>query len=71
MMIRTRREAAVAAASHPFFFPLTRQEDYTTDNVLLRFALQDAVVQAVSAHFGSVPFLYPVSVQESRHVKIE
>jgi hypothetical protein len=29
------------------------------------------VLQAVSAHFGSVPFLYPISVQESRYVKIE
>jgi hypothetical protein len=70
-MIRTRSESAKSAASHPFFFPLTKPEDYTTDNILLRFALHDSVMQIVSAHFGSVPFLYPISVQESRYVKIE
>ena len=69
-VISKRSEQARAVACHPFFFPLDDPNDWTTDNILVRFALQDSILQAVTAYFGCVPFLNGVSVLESRAVDL-
>ena len=68
-VISKRSATATSYESHPFFFPLIRQEDLTTDNILVRFALQDSITQALTAHFGSVPYLSGIYVTESRSVE--
>lgn len=70
-VLTKRSEVATPSPTHPFFFSLVQPEDYTTDHILIRFALQDSIVRAVSAYFGSIPFLNTMGLQESRHVKIE
>jgi hypothetical protein len=70
-VLTKRSAAAVASPSHPFFFQLIEPEDYTTDHILMRFALQDSIVKVVSAYFGSVPFMNTIAISESRKVKIE
>lgn len=70
-VISKRSATATAPEHHPFFFPLTDDKDFTTDNILVRFALQDSVIQAVTAFFGCVPFLSGIYINESRHVKIK
>ena len=70
-VLTERSKVATASPSHPFFFSLMDDADYKTDHILLRFVLQESIIKAVSAHFGSVPFLNPMGIQESRHVKIE
>ncbi|MEI9897786.1 MAG: hypothetical protein WDN28_28995 [Chthoniobacter sp.] len=69
--VLTRRSAvATPSPTHPFFFSLIEPEDYATDHIMMRFAMQKSILQAVSAYFGSVPLLNPVGIQESRPVKI-
>lgn len=70
-VLTKRSEVATASPSHPFFFSLIKPEDYTTDHILIRFALQESILKAVSAYFGSVPFMNTLAIQESRKVKIE
>lgn len=68
-VISKRSERASSLATHPFFFPLDDLNDLTTDNILVRFPMQDSVLQAVTAYFGCVPFLKGVSILESRGVE--
>lgn len=71
-VITERSKTAVGAPTHPFFFVLEDPAtDFTTDHILVRFALQDSIVQAVTACFGSVPVLTGICVNESRNVIIE
>jgi hypothetical protein len=69
-VLEKRSETAKSLSSHPFFFPLSQPEDFTTDNILVRFAMQDSILQAISAYFGSLPFLDVINVLESRSAKI-
>jgi len=70
-VVTERSKTAVGSSTHPFFFVLEEAADFTTDHILVRFALQDSVVAAVTACFGSVPILTGICINESRHVKIE
>jgi len=70
-VITERSKTAVGSPTHPFFFSLEDSADFTTDHILVRFALQDSVVQAVTECFGSVPILTGISINESRYVKLE
>jgi hypothetical protein len=70
-VITERSKTAVGSPTHPFFFDLDEPGDFATDHILLRFALQDSVVQAVTAAFGSVPILSSICINESRNVKID
>lgn len=71
-VITERSKTAVGAPTHPFFFVLEDPAaDFTTDHILVRFALQDSIVQAVTACFGSVPILSGICVNESRNVVFE
>lgn len=68
--VTKRSEAAKAVATHPFFFPLDDPNDLATDNILVRFALQDSILQAVTAYYGSVPILKRINIVESRSVEV-
>jgi hypothetical protein len=67
--IAPRAEAAQGLKTHRFFFELTREEDNATDNILVRFGLQDAVLAAVSAYLGTAPFFQRTKVLESRGIQ--
>lgn len=70
-VISKRSAMAKSSPTHPFFFNLSIPEEFTTDNVLVRFALQDSILQAVTAYFGCVPVLSGIHVTESRSVTID
>ena len=65
-VISLRSAASQAFATHPFFFALTEPSEMTTDNIVIRFALQDSIVEFATAYFGCVPFLSGVTIMESR-----
>jgi hypothetical protein len=67
--IAPRAETTQGLKSHPFFFELTRDEDNASDNILVRFALQDSVLAAASAYLGSAPFFQRTKVLESRGIQ--
>lgn len=69
--IAPRSEAAAGLKTHPFFFELTNDADNRTDNILVRFALQEKVLAAVSAYLGSAPFFQRTKVLESRGIPQE
>jgi hypothetical protein len=70
-VISKRSATAKPQPTHPFFFSLSNPEEHTTDNVLVRFALQDSILQAVTAYFGCVPLISGIHVTESRSVTID
>ena len=63
-----RAATVEAAKTHKFFFQLTTPEDWTADNILVRFACQDSVLAAASAYLKTAPFFQAVKVLESRGV---
>lgn len=68
-VIEPRAETAEGAKSHRFFFELNRPEDWTADNILVRFAMQDSVLAAASAYLRTAPFFQVVKVLESRGIQ--
>jgi hypothetical protein len=64
-----RREAVQGLKTHPFVFRLATPEDLTTDNILVRFALQDAAVKVAAAYLKTAPYLQSVNLWESRGIQ--
>lgn len=67
--IAPRAAEAAGLKSHRFFFELTRDEDNATDNILVRFALQEKVLAAAAAYLGTAPFFQRTKVLESRGIE--
>lgn len=63
-----RADSTNGLKSHPFFFQLTRPEDWTTDNILVRFALQEPVLAACAAYLRTAPLFQIAKVLESRGI---
>jgi hypothetical protein len=67
-VLAPRADTTDGVKSHPFFFQLTRPEDWTADNILVRFAMQDTVLAAAAAYLQTAPFFQIVKVMESRGI---
>ena len=67
-VILPRASETEGTKSHRFFFPLTRPEDWTADNILVRFAMQDSVLAAAAAYLKTAPFFQAVKVMQSRGI---
>lgn len=61
-----RSADAQAVATHPFFYYLGKPSDLVTDNISVRFMLQERILKVVAATFGSMPVIRGVGVNESR-----
>ena len=68
-VIAPRAETAEGSKSHRHFFDLNRPEDWSADNILVRFAMQDSVLAAAAAYLQTAPFFQIVKVLESRGIK--
>lgn len=49
----------------PFMIQLSHRDDLRTDDVLVRFALQDSVVRIAASYLGEVPYLSSVQIFQS------
>ena len=68
-VIAPRAETAEGSKSHRHFFDLNRPEDWSADNILVRFAMQDSVLAAAAAYLHTAPFFQIVKVLESRGIQ--
>ena len=68
-VIAPRAETAEGSKSHRHFFDLNRPEDWSADNILVRFAMQDSVLAAAAAYLQTAPFFQIVKVLESRGIQ--
>lgn len=70
-VIAPRAETAEGSKSHRHFFDLNRPEDWSAENILVRFAMQDSVLAAAAAYLQTAPFFQIVKVLESRGIQQE